>query len=692
MNKIGSLFVLLFSLIAVLTFGQDVRYCGQTEQTQALFEKFPHLRHEAEAAEEQLVGEEQARNQRGDDEEIYIIPVVFHIIHDDGPENISDEQVHSAMEVLNRDFRMLNDDLNQVIPEFADITADVQIEFRLAKRDPNGNCSKGINRVQSSLTYEGGSDMKSLIQWPRNDYMNVWTCADAGGAAGYTFLPSSVDNIFMASQDGIVLLHSYTGAIGTSSVARSRTLTHEVGHWLNLRHTWGSGNNPGVNANCDQDDAVADTPNTVGWSSCDVDGESCGDLDNVQNYMEYSYCSRMFTQGQRSRMRTAAQSTTAQRNQLSQQSNLVATGVLEDDLLCAADFYVSQRVICVGEEVQFFDDSFHDISEWSWSFGDEITVSGNDPEVHRHPIVTFDTPGVYTVTLSVGNGEENLEEVKTDFLTVLPAGALPNPFVEGFEDGLDEDLWFIQNQHDNVTWELTGQGAYSGDRSVRIRNVNNSFESSSDDLISTTVDLSEAEAATISYRWAFTTKVNETDDRLRISISNDCGESWALRKLHRGYTDLPTAPAQNNPFTPSSQDEWSYFQVTIDNPDYLVESFRFKFEFEGRGGNNIYLDDINLNYYGDVNVDENESSLNWNLYPNPMGEQSRLEFTLNESAEVSIGLYDMVGREVRSLVSTSSLPTGQNVINIDRRGLSSGVYMIQMEIGARRFVKRLVVK
>lgn len=691
MNRIAILTTLLFFVGLNSFSAQEIRYCGQTEQTEALFKKFPHLRHDAQEAEEQLQMEEQARSLGGDDE-IIIIPVVFHIIHDGGDENISDEQVYSAMEVLNRDMRMLNSDVNQVVAEFADITADSHIEFRLAKRDPNGNCTKGINRIQSSLTYEGGSEMKSLIQWPRDEYMNVWTCADAGGAAGYTFLPSSVNSPFMASQDGIVLLHSYTGDTGTSNVFRSRTLTHEVGHWLNLRHTWGSGNTPGVSANCDMDDGVSDTPNTVGWTTCNLDGESCGALDNVQNYMEYSYCSRMFTQGQRSRMRTAAQSSTAQRNQLSTQSNLINTGVLEEAVLCAADFFVNQQVICVGEEVQFFDDSYHDISAWTWEFGDGQVVEGNDPEIHRNPLVVFDTPGIYSVALTVTDGQESLEEVKEAFITVLPVGALPNDYVEGFEEGLNEDLWFIQNEHDNVTWELTGQAAYTGERSVRIRNTNNSFEASTDDLISSTVDLSGAQVATISYRWAFAQKSNETDDRLRVSVSNDCGETWALRKLHRGFTDLPTAPIQNSEFIPNSPDQWSYHEVTVDNPDFMVESFRFKFEFEGRGGNNIYLDDINLNFFGEVNVDELESPLTWSLYPNPMGDQARLDLSLSESAAVEVALYDLTGRMLEQLLASPALQAGEHQIVVERAGLAAGVYLLRMQVGSRQLVQRLVVR
>jgi PKD repeat protein len=674
---------------------KEIRYCGQSEQTEALFNKFPHLRHEAELAEAQLDAEEAARRAGGDRDDVLYIPVVFHIIHDNGDENISDEQVYSAMEVLNTDFRMMNSDLGIVIPEFQGITSDIEIEFRLAKRDPNGNCTKGINRIQSELTYEGEEDMKSLIQWPRNRYMNVWVCAYAAGAAGYTFLPASVNSGSWASQDGIVLLHSYTGAIGTSSVQRSRTLTHEVGHWLNLRHTWGSGNTPGVAANCDQDDGVEDTPNTVGWQSCNLDGETCGSLDNVQNYMEYSYCSRMFTQGQRSRMRTAAQSSTAQRNQLITPSTHVATGIFEEGLLCNAEFYVNQSVICVGEEVQFFDDSFHGIVEWTWNLGDGQVISGNDPEVHRNPLVTYDEPGIYTVTLTVGNGNESITEVKEAFVHVLPSGALPNPFAEGWENGVNEENWFITNQHDNVTWELTGAAAYTGTRSVRIRNVINDFESSTDELISSTLDLSNAVLATITYKWSYANKVNETDDRLRVSVSRDCGETWALRKLHRGFTDLPTVAPQNLAFTPTSTSQWAQNTVSITDSSYMVENFRFKFEFEGRGGNNLYLDDINIQYFSEIDLGVNESAAVQSvaLYPNPLAEGSTalLEFNLAEALPVQVDLIDVLGRPVRQLVS-EMYASGEHRVALQGDQLSAGVYLVRVQLGDAVTTERLIVR
>ena len=304
----------------------EIRYCGQWMMEEAFFNAHPEAREQATRDALRLEAEtEQFMDANRD--ELIVIPVVFHVIHYNGPENISEAQIMSGLEVMNADFRKLNSDIDDVIDDFTDVAADIEIEFRLAQIDPSGNCHTGINRIVSPLTYIGDGDVKDLIQWPRNSYLNIWVVENANGAAGYSLYPSSVNGNQGAGNDGIVVAHDYTGNMGTSNVYRSRTLTHEVGHWINLRHTWGNSNSPGDPENCDMDDNVDDTPTTSGWTSCNVNGETCGSLDNVQNYMEYSYCGRMFTDGQRLRMRAAMNSSTAQRNQLWTPANLEETGV-----------------------------------------------------------------------------------------------------------------------------------------------------------------------------------------------------------------------------------------------------------------------------------------------------------------------------------------------------------------------------
>ena len=183
----------------------------------------------------------------------YVIPVVFHVVHNNGAENISDEQVYDAVTFLNKDFSQQNSNWQTVNQAFLGIVANVGIEFRLAQKDPNGNCTNGITRTNSLLTYEGDYSMKTLVQWDRSKYLNVWVCADiASGAAAYSQYPGSVNNF--PSSDGIVSRHTYIGSVGTGSLSRTTTLAHEVGHWLNLRHVWGNSNDANLSSNCNGDD------------------------------------------------------------------------------------------------------------------------------------------------------------------------------------------------------------------------------------------------------------------------------------------------------------------------------------------------------------------------------------------------------------------------------------------------------
>jgi PKD repeat protein len=506
-------------------------------------------------------------------------------------------------------------------------------------------------------------------------------------------LPATVNSSMMAPVDGIVLLHNYTGNIGTSNNFRSRTITHEVGHWINLRHTWGNGNTPGQASNCDQDDGVDDTPNTIGWQSCNLAAESCGTLDNVQNYMDYSFCFRMFTEGQKDRMRTALQSSVAQRNQLIMAATHAATGIFDEDVLCQADFVANELVTCVGEPIQLIDESFHDVTSWSWDLGNGVVISGDDPEVHRNPEITFDQPGTYTISLTVSSGNQSLTATRQDYIRVLPQGEFDSPFAEGFEDGLSDEYWFIENQAGNVTWELTGLASFEGDRCVRLRNVNNSIEGSIDALVSTTIDLSGATHAEINYRWAYANRVVQTDDRFRVSISRDCGKTWVLRKMHRGLNDLPTVAPQNSAFVPAGQQDWAFNAVSVNNTDFLIEDFRVKFEFEGRGGNNMYLDNINVVAFGQegTSVYDIARGESFRLFPNPMDESTTLEYTLNGNQNVRISLHDIMGREVR-ILHESNMPAGEHRITLNRQGLATGMYVIRVQVGTNVTPLRVIMK
>jgi len=247
----------------------------------------------------------------------YTIPVVYHIIHNNGPENVSKATIEASIANLNEDFQKLNADISQVVSAFTGIAADCEIQFRLAHKDPNGNCTEGITRTVSTQTYAAGEGVKSLVNWNASGtqkYLQIWVVETlSSGAGGYSYYPGYAPS---GSAEGVVIRSAQLG----------NSVTHEVGHYLNLPHCWGNSNDPGLAGNCSGDDGVSDTPNTIGNTTCNTSAVSCSSLDNVQNYMEYSFCERMFTNGQKSRMHSALNSSIGTRNNLWSSANLIATG------------------------------------------------------------------------------------------------------------------------------------------------------------------------------------------------------------------------------------------------------------------------------------------------------------------------------------------------------------------------------
>ncbi|MBL7981665.1 MAG: PKD domain-containing protein [Flavobacteriales bacterium] len=620
-----------------------------------------------------------------------IIPVVFHIIHNNGPENISDAQVYDAVRVLNDDFNRQNADWTNVRPEFLDLVANVGIEFRLAQLDPEGNCTNGITRTVSTQTNNGDFEMTQLIQWPRNSYMNIWVAASASGAAGYTYYPIWLDG--WPEADGIVLLHSYVGSIGTSSVSHSRVLSHEVGHWLNLMHCWGDSNEPGTPDNCFQDDEVTDTPLTSGWTACVLSGASCGSaLDNVENYMEYSYCAKMFSRGQAERMIQALTSPIAERDQLWQTANLQQTGVLGTPTLCAAQFTANLREVCAGSPVVFNDLSFNGVQQRAWTF------PGGQPATSdaSQPTVTYASPGVYPVSLVVSDGINSLEVEATNYITVLANPGAAVPVMEGFENmsALPSADWGTQDPDGDGTFTLTDAAAYTGIHSTRLLNGPANW-SHVDALVSNTYDLSDAEDITITFRYAYAKRAPSNEDVLRVYVSNNCGVTWSLRQSLRASNIntnvLTTGGIVNGTFVPTAPDQWGYSTVNNISTAYHTSNFRLKFEFESGGGNALYLDDINISGMP-VGMDQLvNSGSELLLIPNPATGHSVLVWQPMNSGLYQVELVDSLGRIVQQKTVVGQAGIRERS-TIELNGVPAGMYSVVVRGNNGQMSTRLAVE
>ncbi|MEE9440208.1 MAG: M43 family zinc metalloprotease [Saprospiraceae bacterium] len=228
---------------------------------------------------------------------VVTIPVVVHVVYRTSSENISNAQIQSQIDVLNADFRRLNSDADNTWSQ----AADTEIEFCLASSDPNGNATNGITRTSTTVNGFGTNDAVKFSSsggknaWPSGSYLNFWVCNIGGGILGYAQFPGGSSNT-----DGVVNDSRYFGTVGSATAPfdLGRTATHEVGHWLNLRHIWGDGG-------CNVDDFVSDTPTSDGANyGCATGHSSCSTTDMVQNYMDYSddACMNLYTLGQKNRM------------------------------------------------------------------------------------------------------------------------------------------------------------------------------------------------------------------------------------------------------------------------------------------------------------------------------------------------------------------------------------------------------
>ena len=280
------------------------RDCRTAEYEQQQLLADPSLKQKMMAAMNQVLNIPSSTSEtRVNHNNIIKIPVVVHVLYNSNSENISEEQIQSQIIALNRDFRKHNEDLINVPARFAGLSADVQIEFELAKTDPRGRSTSGIVRKYTPVkswemddkvkfTTTSGSDA-----WDAGSYLNIWV-ANLSNLLGYASVIGGD-----AKKDGVVIATKAFGTINTSAPFNlGRTAVHEVGHWLGLKHIWGD-------SYCG-DDLVDDTPQQRAFTSGCPTGVriTCGsaDGDMYMNYMDFTNdaCMYLFTQGQKERMRS----------------------------------------------------------------------------------------------------------------------------------------------------------------------------------------------------------------------------------------------------------------------------------------------------------------------------------------------------------------------------------------------------
>jgi PKD repeat protein len=441
---------------------------------------------------------------------------------------------------------------------------------------------------------------------------------------------------------------------------------------------------------------VTDTPNTIGVASqnCNLAQSTCGSpVDNVQNYMDYSSCAKMFTNGQKTRMLAAINSGTASRNNLWTDANLLATGVNDAAVPCSpiADFKASGLAACTNANITFQDQSYNASVDGTWNWNWSFPGGTPSSSTLQNPAVTYSTPGSYSATLNVSNSAGSNTKTKSNYILVSTSTPnLVSPVVEGFEIAA-----FPQNTSDaTMNWRYEGSVSNgfartttafaSGAASLKYNNLSIATDNSSS-VISPVIDFSAVTSpATMTFKVAYARRSATTNDKLEMWISSDCGKTWSRRYSKVGTTLATTTSLVSSTFVPTAA-QWRTETVSV--APLVGESHgMIKFTVIDSSGNNIYIDDINL-VNAPAGVGISTPSLDeyaTQIFPNPGMGNAQLTFGLFTSEDVTIELLDVTGR----VIGNKFLGTKQageytlGLNEISGSSFSSGIYLIRIQAGS----------
>ena len=561
-----------------------------------------------------------------------IIPVVVHVIHDFGSENVTDAQVNDAI-------RVLNENINGQDPQFVSRTPDVfaavvgkpNLEFRLATKDPNGNPTSGINRVQSEMTQVPNprDQVKALSYWNSYQYLNIWVVKslpteNGGVLLGYAQFPFGGS----MSTDGVAIIANQFASTSSS------TLTHEVGHWLGLRHVWGD-------AVCG-DDQVADTPPQrysngfgdnpgplpttnsfpyhVGLQNqgCIADSLNwAGEM--FMNYMDYTddqYCT-MFSEGQVDVFNITLDGEDGglgYREYMWQEENLIATGTNEGAVPPScnkqADFQegFGNSSVCLGEEVWFKSNKSmfgSSITSVLWDLGD-----GNTSSVENNYLHDYSQSGVYDVSLTINYNEET--QVSSDNLSSLDLANASSYdsttapiIVQGTQSELNDMNASNITSHPidslGVYFGLDGTTFYRGyvNKKIYTAYYNNNCSSTKVKQAFIAVNPTTASNNASSYSYGFENADDIVND-WRVVSANEDASQWSFNSS--AMTSWQWFEGNNNTSScvmMSSKDGSSISVDDLISPSYNLSSYTtpaIKFKYTGAAVNTFPTNEVSVYY------------------------------------------------------------------------------------------------
>ena len=617
--------------------------------------------------------------------DVRLIPVVVHVVHTGQAEgvgtNVPTSQILEQIRILNEDFRRLNADASNTPAEFLPVAADANIEFILAKQDPNGLPTDGIVRIQGPKnSYNPDTDatlIGQITQWNPEEYLNLYVVPLINPYIGYASFPIS-DLPGLNSPptstltDGVTIDYRYFGMGGSAvSASRGRTATHEVGHYFGLRHIWGDGG-------CGVDDFVADTPEQdASNTSCSptFTRESCGSVDMIQNYMDYTpdACMNIFTKGQVDRFNVVLENSprrvTLVNNRATKDPELLDLDLAISRIISPTEYICSPTISPVIEVL---------------NAGKNRLTSGRvelrrDGALMESKRFTFDIETGETATLSfkdfnISNSGANIE------FKIIQANDQgdQNPLnnIKSSRPALQEEIslpftanlnnfpgqFTVENPDENFTWEQkTITISNNSQPVISVSNYDYEAPGELDYFISPLINLEQYPNAQLVFEMAYANYEQAGfEDQLIVAVSQDCGNNFDLANAtyQKFGQSLETSDPTLDEFIPSTS---SQFRTEIVNLSAFKDlgTVRFAFINQNAYGNNVYIRNIRVLPNEEFNYG---LIINELITPTPIGDGTHENeiYLLTNSGNLPVSSF-LFSRIVNNSSKQTFLATGDAV-------------------------------
>ncbi len=726
-------YLIALALVAGITAGswaQSARNCGTMHHLSEQIKNDPDLQNRMdriERATEQWVSNPSANKGAT----VITIPVVVHVVYNTAAQNISDAQVQSQIDVLNEDFRKLNADVNLTPGVFSGLTADCQIQFCLAQRDPNGLATNGIHRVSTtSASFSSNDNIKRAVNggadaWNSTQYLNLWSGNLSGGLLGYAQFPGGT-----ASTDGVVILFSAFGRVGTVNAPynKGRTATHEVGHWLNLRHIWGD-------ANCGSD-LVNDTPTsqTSNFGCPSFPHVTCSNGPNgdmFMNYMDYTddACMFMFTTGQSSRMNAAINTSRA--------SLLTSLGCTPPSGgACTAPTGLASSGITTSTATVSWGAASGAVSynlqyrvngNATWTTVSNATTSKSLTGLVANTIYNYQVQTVCASSTSAYSAASNFTTLSATSCgtpaglsasSVTTSGATLNWAAVSGASSYNVQYRIVGS----ATWTSTTSATTSKAVAALAASSNYEFQvqavcTGGSGVFSASGTFTTASAGctdvyepnnsknagkTIAVNTNITGLISSTTDKDWFKFSTVAGSTnikVVLDLLAADY-DLKLYNSSGSQLAISQLGGTSAESITRNTStaaSYYVQVYGYSgansttcYRLRINAGATPYRLSSDENIEGNINLEKTIGFEEVNLFPNPASNMLNVNYFIDNTATVNISVLDMLGKSILNEQLNSE--EGFNQTSLDMNNLNSGIYFLKMQQNDQVVVKKFIVK